>query len=84
MKLAENSKASSTKRTRHFDIKMFYIADLIRNNLVTIKYYPTVIILADYITKPQTRVKFNGFQDYVLNLSDYILLMVIRSMLANE
>jgi hypothetical protein len=30
MKLEENGKASSGKHTRHFDIKYFYITDLIK------------------------------------------------------
>jgi hypothetical protein len=29
MKLGENGKASSGKRTRHFDIKCFYVTDLV-------------------------------------------------------
>ena len=34
IKLAENGKQSSGKRTRHFDIKYFYITDLINRNEV--------------------------------------------------
>ena len=51
IKLEENGIASLMKRTRHFNIKMFYITDLIKNDLITIEYCPTKIMLADYITK---------------------------------
>jgi len=41
MKLEQNGKASSGKRTRHFDIKYFYITDLIaRDEEVTITILP--------------------------------------------
>ena len=84
MKLVENSKASSTKRSRYFNIKMFCIEIVITSDLVNIKCYPTKIMRADYMKKLQTRAKFKDFRDYVLNLLDRILLMVMRSILANE
>ena len=37
-KLETNGKESSGKRTRHFDIKYFYITDLIQHNIVKIDY----------------------------------------------
>jgi hypothetical protein len=41
MKLAKNGKASSGKRTRHFDIKWFYVTDLINRDEVDVRYCPT-------------------------------------------
>ena len=38
MKLALNGKASSRKRTRHFDIKLFYVTDLIGKGEVQVMY----------------------------------------------
>ena len=54
IKLAENSKTSSGKRTRHFNIKLFYITDLIGKQVVIVKYCPTNNMIADYMTKPLT------------------------------
>ena len=34
IKLSDNGKASSGKRTRHFDIKLFYVTDLIKRKEV--------------------------------------------------
>ena len=51
IKLAENGKTSSGKRTKHFDIKLFYITDLIGKQEVIVKYCPTNNMIADYITK---------------------------------
>jgi hypothetical protein len=52
MKLEENGKASSGKRTRHFEIKYFYITDLIRCKEIEIRYCPTDDMIAAYMTKP--------------------------------
>jgi hypothetical protein len=52
MKLEENGKISSGKCTQHFDIKFFYISDLIKQKEVSIKYCPTEEMVADYMTRP--------------------------------
>jgi Reverse transcriptase (RNA-dependent DNA polymerase) len=67
MKLEENGKSSSGKRTRHFDIKYFYITDLIKRNEVTIEYCPTEIMIADYMTKPLVGARFHKLKKVVLN-----------------
>jgi hypothetical protein len=59
MKLERNGKASSGKRTRHFNIKYFHI---------TIQYCPTDAMLADYMTKPLTGAKFIAFRKWIMNL----------------
>jgi hypothetical protein len=67
MKLEQNGKTSCGKRTRHFDIKYFYITDLIENKEVTIKYCPTDSMVADYMTKPLTGAKFRKFRKIIMN-----------------
>ena len=69
MKLQNNGKLSSGKRTRHFDIKLFYITDLISRNEVEVRYCPTDEMLADYMTKPLVGAKFKLFRDLIMNLS---------------
>jgi Reverse transcriptase (RNA-dependent DNA polymerase) len=67
MKLEMNGKTSSGKRTRHLDIKYFYITDLIEQKNVTIQYCPTDAMLADYFTKPLTGAKFQKFRQAIMN-----------------
>jgi hypothetical protein len=69
MKLENNGKASSGKRTRHFDIKYFYVTDLIGRDEVQVIYCPTDDMIADYMTKALTGSKFHYFRDLVMNLS---------------
>ena len=68
MKLEQNGKTSSGKRTRHFNNKYFYVTCLIENNEVTIKYCPTDDMIADYMTKPLTGAKFTKFRKLIMNL----------------
>jgi hypothetical protein len=67
MKLEENGKASSGKRTRHFNIKYFYITNLIQRNEVKIECCPTADMVADYMTKPSVGAKFIEFRKRILN-----------------
>ena len=68
IKLQENGKASCGKRTRHFDIKLFYITDLIARDEVHVEYCPTDMMIADYMTKPLTGKKFMLFRKWIMNL----------------
>ena len=68
MKLEQNGKASSGKRTRHFNIKYFYIADLIARKELRIQYCNTDDMLGDYFTKPLTGWKFEYFRAIIMNL----------------
>jgi hypothetical protein len=67
MKLEANGKSSSGKRTRHFDIKYFYITDLIKRDLVQIEYCPTDEMIADYMTKPLVGGKFQALRNLIMN-----------------
>ena len=52
MKLEMNRKASSGKRTRHLNIRYFFLTDQIEQGKVSIKYCPTDAMTSDYMTKP--------------------------------
>ena len=69
IKLAENGKYSSEKRTRHFDIKYFYITDLINRKEVSIEYCSSNDMLADYHhTKPLIGEKFKNMREKIMNI----------------
>ena len=52
IELEGNGKESSGKQTRSFDIKYFYVNDLVGRKEVNIEYCPTDEMIADYTTKP--------------------------------
>ena len=68
IKLAENGKQSCGKRTRHFDIKLFYVTDLISRDELQVKYCPTDDMVGDYMTKPLVGIKFHKFRKMIMNL----------------
>ena len=59
MKVAQNRKASSGKRTMHFDIKFCYVTDLIQQDECMVKYCPTDDMIAHHNTKPLVGNKFS-------------------------
>ena len=52
IQLENNGKASSSKRTRHLDIRYFFIKDQVDKQQLNIKYCPTDQMPADYQSKP--------------------------------
>jgi hypothetical protein len=62
MLLERNSKKSSSKRTKHINIRYFFIKDRVANNELTIKHCPTAGMLADHFTKPLQGASFRKFR----------------------
>jgi len=50
--MEKNGRASSSKRTRHINIRYFFVADRVQSNEVTIEYCPTGEMNGDFFTKP--------------------------------
>jgi len=51
MLLEKHGKSSRSKRTRHMDVRYYYINDYIAVKEVEVKYCPTGEMLADFFTK---------------------------------
>ena len=45
------------KRTKHFQVKMFYVREQIQNEIIKVKYCPTAEMTADIFTKPLPKPK---------------------------
>lgn len=56
--LETNGRGSSSKHTRHMNIRYFFIADCVERQHVTIKYCPTDLMIGDFFTKPLGGAKF--------------------------
>jgi len=68
--LSKNGKASSSKRTRHIDIRYFLITDRVANKEIEIIYCPTGDMHADLLTKPLQGSIFKKFRDNIMNIKD--------------
>jgi hypothetical protein len=59
--LEKNGKGSSSKRTRHINIRYFFVTDRIAGNEVSVQYCPTAEMVADFFTKPLQGSLFKKF-----------------------
>ena len=68
IRLGVNGRASATKRSRHLDIRFFYMKDLCDKKLVTIKYCPTDEMDGDFQTKPLQGKKYHRFRRRIMGM----------------
>jgi hypothetical protein len=68
MLLEKNGKASSTKRTKHINIRYFFITDRINKGDVSLKWCPTGDMIGDYMTKPLQGALFRKFRDQIMGV----------------
>ena len=66
--LENNGKASSSKRTKHINIRYFFITDQIQKKNVSVKWCPTIAMLGDYMTKPLQGNLFKRFRDFIMGI----------------
>ena len=50
-------------KSKHIEIKYHFIRDMVHKGAVKLKYVPTEEQVADVLTKPLARVKFEYFRD---------------------
>ena len=68
MLLEHNDIMSSSKRTKHIDIRFYFIKDKIDKNEVNVIYCPTGDMLGDYFTKPLQGTQFVRFRDAIMGV----------------
>ena len=66
--LEKNGRESSSKRTRHINIRYYFIKDNIKRKELTVEYCPTDDMLADFFTKPLQGEKFRKFRRRIMHL----------------
>ena len=64
--LEKNGRASSGKRTRHIDIRYFFVKDRLQSEGIKIHHCPTELMVADFFTKPLQGGLFSKFRDVIL------------------
>ena len=64
--MERNGKASSGKRTRHINIRYFFITDRVNMKEVAIEWCPTKKMVADFMTKPLQGSHFRNLRDYIM------------------
>ena len=69
IKLARNGRRSSSKQTRHIEVRYYFITDHIDWDRVQVSYCPTGDMFADYFSKPLQGSLFRKFHNLILNIS---------------
>ena len=70
IKLENNASKSSSKRTRHINIRYYFITDLIKNEKVPVEFYPTLDIIGDYFTNALQGSQFLRFCYIILSMNE--------------
>ena len=70
MKLEKNGKRSSVKRTRHINIRYFFVTDRIAAGELSVDNCPTMDMIADYFTKPLQGSQFRRFRNVILGIQE--------------
>jgi hypothetical protein len=70
IQLENNGRRYSGKRTRHINIRYFYITDQIKEGKVSVTYCPTLEMVLDYFTKPLQGSLFRTHRNEIMGLSE--------------
>ena len=68
--LANNGKLSSSNRTKHINVRYYFIKDCIDRKELRIEFCGTDEMWADFYTKPLQGWKFEEFRKIILNLEE--------------
>jgi Reverse transcriptase (RNA-dependent DNA polymerase) len=68
--LENNGKLSSSKRTRHIEIRFFFVTDHVKKKNIRIEYCPTDDMLGDFYTKPTQGTKFRNFRRRAMGMTE--------------
>ena len=65
--LEKYGRLASSKRTRHINIRYFFVTDRIASKEVDIRWCPTAEMVGDFYTKPLQGALFRKFRDFIMN-----------------
>lgn len=66
IKLEKNGRMSAGPRSRHINIRYFWIRDRSKQENITIRHCPTLDMLGDFFTKPLQGNLFQRFRDVII------------------
>jgi hypothetical protein len=74
MFLANNQ--ATTNRSKHIDIKLHFVREVLNKGQIVLRYCPTNQMLADILTKALPRIRFKHLATQVLGITnqDYIFI----------
>jgi hypothetical protein len=64
--LEKNGKASSSKRTKHINVRYYFVTDRIKKGDLSVEWCPTEDMTGDFLTKPNQGSTFTRFRDQLM------------------
>jgi len=68
--LEKNGRASAGKRSRHLNVRHFFVTDRMEKNELTVEHCPTNEMTGDYFTKPLQGASFYKMRNRIMNIQD--------------
>ena len=69
--LEKNGRNSCGDRSRHINIRYFFIKDTVERENITVTHCPTEQMIADFFTKPFQGNLFRNMRDIIMGASPY-------------
>ena len=82
--LEKNGRSSSTKRTKHMNIRYFYVTEQVQNKNIYVTHCPTEEMVADFFTKPLQGSLFKNMRDYIMGNEEPGYQTLPRSVLSDD
>ena len=70
MKLEKNGRKSCGDKSRHIDIRYFFIKDVLQRENIDLKHCLTERMIADFYTKPLQGALFVKMRNFIMGLED--------------
>jgi hypothetical protein len=84
MLLMKKGQLSSGKRTKHFDVRYYYVKDLLERGVLKVEHCLSDQMIADFFTKPIQGTKFQILRDLILNIPSSSAAAQYKSVLGNK
>ena len=66
--LEKNGRASSGKRTKHINLRYFFVTDQVSKGELSLEWCPTADMIGDFMTKPLQGASFKKFRDAIMGV----------------
>ena len=72
MKMEQNGISSTGEKSRHINIRYFFVKDVVKREKIDIMHCPTELMVADFFTKPLQGKIFRIMRDFIMRLSSHM------------
>ena len=71
MQMEENGRASAGQRSRHINVRYFFLKDRVASGDIVLLHCPTLDMIADFFTKPLQGKLFRRFRDVIMGITHH-------------